>query len=95
MSISLVKADISSPVSGLGASLADGASSVAVVLQNAVILLLANPRVQKRAQEELDRVVGQDRLPAMEDMDRLPYFNALAEEVRCYVLNLGGLRWDS
>ena len=31
------------------------------------------PEVQQRAQEELDRVVGRDRLPTVEDEKDLPY----------------------
>lgn len=35
------------------------------------------PEVQKKAQEELDRVIGPDRLPEFKDRDQLPYINAL------------------
>lgn len=31
------------------------------------------PEVQKKAQEELDRIVGRDRLPEMPNMDSLQY----------------------
>jgi Cytochrome P450 len=31
------------------------------------------PDVQKKAQEEIDAVVGHDRLPTFEDRERLPY----------------------
>jgi cytochrome P450 len=37
--------------------------------------------VQKKAQEELDRVVGEDRLPAWEDEENLPYVRGLIKEV--------------
>ncbi|RPD58754.1 cytochrome P450 [Lentinus tigrinus ALCF2SS1-7] len=39
------------------------------------------PEVQKKAQEELDRVVGPTRLPDFTDRDSLPYVNALVKEV--------------
>ena len=39
------------------------------------------PEVQKRAQIELDAVVGLDRLPDLEDQDALPYTHALVKEV--------------
>ena len=45
-----------------------------------------HPTVAKRAQEELDSVVGNDRLPGFEDRDELPYLNALVKEV---------FRWNS
>ncbi|KAG6843323.1 hypothetical protein H0H93_001413 [Arthromyces matolae] len=34
----------------------------------------------KKAQAELDRVVGSDRMPEFVDMDNLPYTNALIKE---------------
>ena len=39
------------------------------------------PEVQKTAQEELDRVVGDGRLPDMDDKAALPYITALRMEV--------------
>ena len=38
------------------------------------------------AQEELDRVIGENRLPSFQDRENLPYVNALIKEV---------LRWES
>lgn len=38
------------------------------------------PEVQKKAQAELDRVVGLDRLPDFSDLDQLPYVRAIAME---------------
>jgi cytochrome P450 len=38
------------------------------------------PEVQKRAQAEIDRVVGRDRLPTMFDRPNLPYIEALILE---------------
>ena len=39
------------------------------------------PDVLKKAQAEIDAVVGNDRLPSFADRDHLPYTNALAKEV--------------
>ena len=38
------------------------------------------PDAQKKAQAELDLVVGPDRLPTHEDIPMLPYVNAIAKE---------------
>ncbi|KAF6788485.1 cytochrome p450 monooxygenase, partial [Colletotrichum musicola] len=38
------------------------------------------PRFIPQAQEELDRVVGRDRLPTFEDLDNLEYVQAIASE---------------
>ncbi|KAF8450341.1 cytochrome P450 [Boletus edulis BED1] len=43
------------------------------------------PDVQKKAQAEIDAVIGPDRLPNFTDRDSLPYVEALAKEV---------LRWN-
>ncbi|KAI0739568.1 cytochrome P450 [Daedaleopsis nitida] len=39
------------------------------------------PDVQKKAQAELDAVVGSGRLPEFDDMDSLPYIRALVKEL--------------
>ena len=44
-----------------------------------------NPEAMKKAQEELDRVVGKGELPDFSHKDRLPYIDALVKEV---------LRWS-
>ncbi|KAL4259182.1 cytochrome P450 family protein [Pleurotus pulmonarius] len=52
--------------------------STVAVLFMAMILY---PECQKRAQEEIDRVIGAERLPEFEDKDSLPYTTALIHEV--------------
>ena len=37
--------------------------------------------IQTKAQEEIDRVVGNDRLPVLIDRDSLPYLSALQSEI--------------
>ena len=49
-------------------------------LQTFVLAMLLFPEVQQRAQEEIDRVVGADRLPDYEDRDRLPYIMSVMTE---------------
>ena len=45
------------------------------------LAMVRYPEVQKKAQEEIDRVVGPDRLPTLADRDNLPYMKALCTEV--------------
>ena len=47
--------------------------------------MMAYPDVQRRAQQQLDHVVGPDRLPRNDDRESLPYIDALVREV---------LRWQ-
>lgn len=39
------------------------------------------PEVQKKAQEEIDRATGGQRLPTAEDRENLPYIVALVKEI--------------
>jgi cytochrome P450 len=43
--------------------------------------MMLYPDVQRRAQAEIDDVVGQDRFPTFEDRDKLPYIAAIIQEV--------------
>jgi cytochrome P450 len=43
--------------------------------------MLLSPDIQKKAQDELDSVIGRDRLPTFEDRPRLPYVDAVCKEV--------------
>ncbi len=43
--------------------------------------MLMNPAAQTKAQEEIDRVVGTDRLPTFDDEPNLLYMSALSREV--------------
>lgn len=47
--------------------------------------MVLNPGAMKKAQEELDRVVGRERLPEFSDKDDLPYIDAVVKEL---------LRWN-
>ena len=40
-----------------------------------------HPEVQKKAQAEIDAVVGTSRLPKFEDRPSLPYINAVVKEL--------------
>ena len=39
------------------------------------------PDIQKRAQAEIDIVVGDGRLPSFEDRERLPFVEAIVKEL--------------
>ena len=43
--------------------------------------LALHPAAQKRAQEEIDNVVGSDRLPSLADRPSLPYVDAVLREI--------------
>jgi len=43
--------------------------------------MILNPRIQAKAQAELDAVVGKDRLPTLNDKPNLPYIRSIMAEV--------------
>jgi cytochrome P450 len=51
------------------------------VLSVFILAMTVFPEKQRLAQEEIDRVIGRDRLPTLRDRDSLPYTNALVKEV--------------
>lgn len=58
--------------------------STAATLYGFIQAMVVWPEVQRKAQEEIDRVVGPDRLPNLEDYESMPY-------IRCCIKE--NLRW--
>ena len=46
-----------------------------------MLAMIAYPEVQKKCQEELDRVVGRSRMPTLKDRESLPYIRATVSEL--------------
>jgi cytochrome P450 len=42
--------------------------------------MLRHPEIQRKAHEELDQVVGRERLPDFDDKESLPYIRAIYKE---------------
>lgn len=55
------------------------------MLETFFLAMTLYPHVFNRAQEEIDQIVGNDRLPTFEDRGDLPYTNALIKEL---------IRWE-
>jgi cytochrome P450 len=53
--------------------------------QSFILAMAMYPEVQRKAHTELDNVVGRDRLPDFDDLDSLPFINAVVKET---------LRWQ-
>lgn len=63
-----------------------GADTTVSAFYSLFLALSTHPEVAKKAQAEIEAVVGHDRLPNFGDREHLPYVNALTKEV---------LRWNS
>jgi cytochrome P450 len=46
-----------------------------------ILCMLLHPEIQRQAQQEVDSVVGPDRLPELSDIAQLPYLLAVWREV--------------
>ncbi|KAG2064898.1 cytochrome P450 [Suillus decipiens] len=64
---------------------AGGSDTTISAIYSLFLAMTLFPDVQKKAQAEIDAVVGLDRLPSFADRDSLPYTEALVKEV---------LRWN-
>ncbi|KAI0080439.1 cytochrome P450 [Panus rudis PR-1116 ss-1] len=64
---------VSSP---FGAGIETTAGSLATFM----LAMVHNPQVMRKAQAELDNVIGQDRLPEFSDKPNLPYIRAVVDE---------------
>ncbi|GMP86343.1 hypothetical protein CsSME_00039148 [Camellia sinensis var. sinensis] len=57
-----------------------GMDTTAISVEWAMAELIKNPRVQQKAQEELDRVIGSERVMIEPDFSNLPYLQCIAKE---------------
>lgn len=63
-----------------GSLLEAGADTTSAILVGFLLAMVVFDKVQATAQEELDRVIGPDRLPLMDDAPNLPYIQACVKE---------------
>ncbi|KAJ7202579.1 cytochrome P450 [Mycena pura] len=64
-----------------GTMYAAGADTIVSALNTFVLAMLSNRKAQKTAQNEIDSVIGNGRLPDFTDEESLPYLTALVKEV--------------
>ena len=46
-----------------------------------IYFMINHPEIQEKIHSEIDQVIGSERLPLLEDIDKLPYFNTVIKEV--------------
>ncbi|KAJ6594846.1 cytochrome P450 [Mycena capillaripes] len=64
-----------------GAALLEtGSHTTSTYLQSLILALVAYPDAQRKAHEELDRVVGEHRMPTLDDLEYMPYIRAIILE---------------
>jgi len=65
----------------MGSMYSAGSDTTVSATYSLFLALVLFPQVQRRAQAELDAVIGRDRLPTCDDRPRLPYIEALCKEL--------------
>ncbi|KAL1999237.1 hypothetical protein VTN02DRAFT_4837 [Thermoascus thermophilus] len=63
-----------------GTLLEAGSDTTASIFLSFAVAMINFPEVQKKAQEELDRIIGPDRLPTMADEPDLQYIRGVVKE---------------
>lgn len=62
-----------------------GSHTTVSTISNFILAMILYPEVARKAREEMDRVVGTERLPSMADRPNLPYLECI---------HLETLRWS-
>ncbi|KAH8804286.1 cytochrome P450 [Flagelloscypha sp. PMI_526] len=69
-------------------SMSAGGETAPVITNVFLWAMCLHPEPQKKAQAEIDAIIGSERLPNTADKDRLPYLRALINEImRWYLVN--------
>ena len=72
--------------SNAGSAFGAGTDTTVASTLTFMLAMVRHPEIQRRAQEEIDSVCGEDRLPDFSDRSRLPYVEAILNET---------LRWGT
>ena len=61
-----------------------GTETTSTALTWALLVLIRYPDIQLKIQNELDKVIGRDRLPNLDDRPQLPYTESFIQELLRY-----------
>ncbi|KAE8379151.1 cytochrome P450 [Aspergillus bertholletiae] len=65
----------------LGELYVAGIHTTKMVLEILIMVCVLHTEVKQKAQAELDSIVGEDRLPSPDDLEKLPYIRAIVSEL--------------